>query len=287
MRAPAIRIAIFVLALLAPGFAKADQARIKSTLKSAYQNKVVILRRFYANRDLRFDASGKPVGKADPGYWSSDGMLQIKKISLDHGVLRIDGNSIVNRFDSQMGAFTNVTTKNQVHIEVELEPSWQDAAPVQQLLGKIFSSDMQDVADTLPEYWQWCLADGIHQDKTGNWRCGNPSMAETSDDPRSRLPDGTVVYRVKNGVTPPKLSKAPDPEYTEPARALRLQGTSVLWFVLDENGIPSRIRIVRPLGVGLDDRAVEAVRTWKFNPATLDGHPVPVQVNVEVNFRLY
>jgi len=61
----------------------------------------------------------------------------------------------------------------------------------------------------------------------------------------------------------------------------------VLWLVVDSNGRPRDIRVVRSLGLGLDEKAIEAVRTWKFEPARKAGLPVAVQVNVEVTFRLF
>jgi protein TonB len=57
--------------------------------------------------------------------------------------------------------------------------------------------------------------------------------------------------------------------------------------VVDAQGHPRNIHVARSLGLGLDEKAVEAVRKWKFEPGTKDGQPVAVQVNVEVNFRLY
>ena len=61
----------------------------------------------------------------------------------------------------------------------------------------------------------------------------------------------------------------------------------ILWLVLGADGSPRNIRIAKPLGMGLDEEAVRAVSDWKFDPATKDGTPVPVMINVEVNFRLY
>ena len=78
-----------------------------------------------------------------------------------------------------------------------------------------------------------------------------------------------------------------DPSYAEPARQIRYQGTVVLWMVVDESGGVRDVRVQRALGAGLDDKAVDAVRRWRFDPATLNGNPVAVQINVEVNFRLY
>ena len=53
------------------------------------------------------------------------------------------------------------------------------------------------------------------------------------------------------------------------------------------DGRPRDIRVARSLGMGLDEKAIEAVRTWRFEPARKDGNPVAVQINVEVSFRLY
>jgi len=98
---------------------------------------------------------------------------------------------------------------------------------------------------------------------------------------------GGGVYRVGGGVSAPKVLYAPDPEYSDEARKAKYQGTVVLWVVIGPDGRPKDIRVQRSLGMGLDQKAVEAVKLWKFEPARKDGQPVPVQINVEVSFRLY
>lgn len=98
---------------------------------------------------------------------------------------------------------------------------------------------------------------------------------------------GGGAYRVGGGVSAPKALYAPDPEYSEEARKAKYQGTVVLWMVVGADGRPQQIRIQRSLGMGLDEKAIEAVKQWKFEPAKLNGQAVPVQINVEVNFRLY
>jgi TonB family protein len=92
---------------------------------------------------------------------------------------------------------------------------------------------------------------------------------------------------VGGGVSAPKALYAPDPEYSEEARKAKYQGTVVLWMVISADGHPLQIRVQRALGMGLDEKAIEAVKQWKFEPARLNGQAVPVQINVEVNFRLY
>ena len=98
---------------------------------------------------------------------------------------------------------------------------------------------------------------------------------------------GGGVYRVGGGITAPRPLYQPDPEYTEEARKAKFQGIVVLWLIVTPDGRTKDIRISRSLGMGLDQKAVEAVRQWKFDPAKKDGVPVAVQLNVEVNFRLY
>jgi len=95
------------------------------------------------------------------------------------------------------------------------------------------------------------------------------------------------VFRVGGGVSAPRAIYAPDPQYSDEARKAKYQGTVVLWVVVGPEGRPRDIRVSRSLGMGLVEKAIEAVRQWKFEPALKDGHPVAVQVNIEVDFRLY
>jgi TonB family protein len=98
---------------------------------------------------------------------------------------------------------------------------------------------------------------------------------------------GGGAFRVGGGVSAPKAIYAPDPEYSEEARKVKHMGTVVLWLIVGPDGRPRDIRVARTLGLGLDEKAIEAVKTWRFEPARKDGQPVAVQINVEVNFHLY
>jgi TonB family protein len=98
---------------------------------------------------------------------------------------------------------------------------------------------------------------------------------------------GGGVYHVGGGVLPPKVIYDPDPDYSEAARKAKHQGTVVLWVIIGTDGRPREISVRRSLGMGLDEKAVEAVRRWKFDPAKKDGQAVAVQISIEVNFRLY
>jgi periplasmic protein TonB len=98
---------------------------------------------------------------------------------------------------------------------------------------------------------------------------------------------GGGVYRVGGGVSAPRAIYDPDPEYSEEARKAKYQGKVLLWVIVGPDGRTRDIRVERSLGMGLDEKAIEAVRKWKFEPSLKDGRPVAVQVNIEVSFRLY
>jgi TonB family protein len=94
------------------------------------------------------------------------------------------------------------------------------------------------------------------------------------------------AYRVGGGVSAPVLIHKTEPEYTEEARAAKYQGTVLLYVEIDRDGNATNIKVQRSLGLGLDEKAVEAVKQWKFKPGYKDGTPVTVQATIEVNFRL-
>jgi len=92
--------------------------------------------------------------------------------------------------------------------------------------------------------------------------------------------------RIRGRLTPPVPLVKIDPEYSEDARRARIQGVVVLSIEVDTNGDVRHIRVERSLGLGLDEKAIEAVKRWKFRPGTIDGKPAVVSAVVEVNFRL-
>jgi TonB family protein len=97
---------------------------------------------------------------------------------------------------------------------------------------------------------------------------------------------GGGVFRAGGGVSAPVVLYKVDPEYSEEARKAKYAGTVVLQLIVDATGKAQNIRVVRSLGLGLDENAIEAVNKWKFRPGSRNGHPVAVIATIEVNFRL-
>jgi TonB family protein len=96
---------------------------------------------------------------------------------------------------------------------------------------------------------------------------------------------GPSVHRGR-GVTPPQLLYKVEPEFSEEARKVKHQGVVVLSIVVDAGGDVRNIRVLRQLGLGLDEKAIEAVSRWRFRPGLFDGKPVATEASVQVNFQL-
>jgi TonB family protein len=111
-------------------------------------------------------------------------------------------------------------------------------------------------------------------------------IAQTGPVPAGNIEPQAPPKRAE-GVSAPKVIYNPDPEYSEKARQAKFQGVCVLFLMVGTDGIPQDIRVARSLGLGLDEKAIEAVKKWRFEPARRNGVPVAVTVNVEVAFRLY
>jgi len=121
-------------------------------------------------------------------------------------------------------------------------------------------------------------------------------------EPQVDLPDNDVVFEIPEGpppspepegpiqvggdVNPPEKTFAPQPQYTEIARKARLQGVVIVQAIIDKGGNVTNVKVLKGLGMGLDQAAVDAIKKWKFDPATLNGKPVAVYYNLTVNFRL-
>lgn len=101
----------------------------------------------------------------------------------------------------------------------------------------------------------------------------------------SGINDGKV-WHAGNGLTPPRPTYAPQPPFSEEASRKKVQGDVTLMVTVAESGDVAEVKLVKGLGYGLDEKAIETVRTWKFQPATRNGSPVQTDIAVDVSFRI-
>jgi protein TonB len=121
-------------------------------------------------------------------------------------------------------------------------------------------------------------------------------------EPEVDLPDTDIVFDIPEGPPPspepegpiqvggdvqaPVKTHYPQPQYTEIARKARLQGVVIVQAIIDKDGNVTNVKLLKGLGMGLDQAAIDAIKKWRFDPATLHGKPVSVYYNLTVNFRL-
>lgn len=140
------------------------------------------------------------------------------------------------------------------------------------------------IGDPNSQFTRW-LSDGPGgPNGIGPGCCGGVGPSEgpgAGVGPRGIYPAG------HDGVSVPQAIYSPEPAFSEEARKNKEQGIVLLALVVGTDGRPYDIRVRQSLGMGLDEKAMEAVRRWRFRPATFNGQPVATRIAVEVNFRLY
>ena len=135
-------------------------------------------------------------------------------------------------------------------------------------LNTIFAGDIDPVMMShLPEYWQ--------------------EYFTSKSEHRQYMPKDASIKVVSEGMTPPRVLNSIDPSSNEYAQKYGIAGMELLRTVVDATGVPRQMAIERPIGFGLDEKAVDAIKNSHFTPATVNGQPVPVVVDLVVTFRIY
>ena len=98
--------------------------------------------------------------------------------------------------------------------------------------------------------------------------------------------DENGVYKMSDGIQAPKVLFKAEPSYTAEAKAAKIEGTVLLQVVIGTDGAAHDVNVIKGIGGGLDEKAVEAVQVWKFQPGVKDGEPVKVRAQIEINFKL-
>jgi TonB family protein len=165
---------------------------------------------------------------------------------------------------------------------VATSDDWEPA-PIEkaELLGDTVTFEMHDNANRMVKF-RLALTDGLMSGEVSvGDRISKIVLSPASD---------SGFYPIAGGLgsSPPLLLRKVEPENTDEARAARVQGTVVLQVEIDPSGkvALTHIGVIRSLGLGLDEKAIEAVKQWKFKPATNNGAPVTAKATIEVNFRL-
>jgi len=278
---------LFLLVFLSAQLVVAEDSALEGQLKAEYANKILTLRHFYTGDHLTFHSDGSLQGDAAIGPWTVAGQIAVQEIRVRDKRLIIQGRRVYRIFDSQQkpqdelntidnyqGAVRAELEKNllglNVEIDVELPGKRSDRASITSAMRSVFLADGESMMGVVPEYWQAYFAKLE----------GRPAIVSHSVEP-------LYVFRPGNQMIPPKPISNPEPEFSPEASKMKYEGTELVKLVIDERGATRDLQVNRPLGLGLDEMAIAAIRTWTFEPARKDGQPVAVSVVVEVTFRLY
>jgi TonB family protein len=117
----------------------------------------------------------------------------------------------------------------------------------------------------------------------------NSSSGETSASakPAVPVPDEKGIYKVGGAVSAPKLIHSVDPKYTEEAKRDKFEGVCYVDLIVDPQGMPRDIHVAKAVGKGLDENAVKAIQQYRFEPAKLEGKPVPVKITIKMSSRIW
>lgn len=235
----------------------ADDKTLQKYAGKLFQDKIILIRNFYANSTLEYDVNGKLVNQPEVSCWQR-GQIQIESVKVDGKVLQLKGHRLIGTYDPTKAQFVEEFAKtDEVKIYIELAGLTAGQDELNHALNQIFLTNADDL---------------------------NRVIANAGPD--SGYSRGERVLGTK-GVAPPKVISSPDPAPTEEARKKGVDGTVILWILIGSDGHVCEEKISRSLGWGLDEAAARAVAAWRFKPATKDGKPIPVGVNVEVNFHLH
>ena len=313
------RFALLLL-LVAAGTLSAAAQEPENALKQ-YEGKILVFRHPLESSSHRYDADGHVLNREAEGPWTVYGGILIDKVAVKPDQLRIQGRRILFYFvNHELSAATMSNPRFKgppfppsVKLEIALAHPLDSVEQVRTVLGRVFALNAADLLGTLPEFWRGCLSAGLFyepeaQPEKFSWR-GNvkapkpePSIMEHATSPEQLAAnleqikpepvkkdddDISNVFKLGLGIDAPKAKSTPEPEFTEIARYEKFHGTVVVNVVVGTDGSLHRIRLVRALGLGLDEAAESKLKTWRFDPGMRNGKPVAVEMNIEVSFNLY
>jgi len=270
------KTSIFFLAVFLVQTALAHADSLKDALTHKYKNQLLALRSPFTSRDQKFDSSGQPLTMAKSSGWLLYGGIYVEKLNLSSDTLKLEGHRATYYDEKKSGKRLLLTFDKSQRIEIHLAQPINSLDDADAIMGRIFFLGADAIDHIKPEFRR---ADDntpdseIYRVSQAGLRPASANAAGSSD--------------TTDKVLAPRPTYTPEPEFSEQARHAKYQGTVVLWIVVDKTGKIARIRLERPLGMGLDEKALAAVKLWKFDPGKKDGRPVAVEMGLEISFNLY
>ena len=264
----------------------AAESDLEKALTSKYKEQVLILRHPVQGDSLRFNSTGELLTLGHEAPWTIDGAIVITDVHVTAKTLTIKGKRRWYGFDPRLQRLLPAKTKwkDRIKIEVGLDHPLKDLAESGAVLDRIFVRNEQELIDVVPEYWRSFLAKQYGIGDVAK-AAGETTASENARHQIVKLDPKTVKHPEAVFTPAPDLLDSDTRSIPEVADYV-IRGVVVLDVVIDSTGKVLDPRIVRPVGFGLDEKAIAAVRNWKFKPATRNGEPVAVEMGLEVQFNI-
>jgi len=253
---------LFLPVLLFPTItAHADS--IKDALNHKYKHHILALRSpFTPGGDQKFNSAGQLLKAAPPSAWLLYGGIYVEKLNLSRDTLRLQGPLAAfanDKNEKKDGKPVLVRFSKPQRIEIHLGRPLKSLDDAEAVMGRVFFLG--------PDAAEHAKLELRRADDT--------------------IPDDQIYDYHQDGVTAPKPTFTPEPDFSEEARRKKFQGNVILSIVVDKRGNVARIRMDKVLGHGLDEHAMQAIKAWRFLPGTRNGEPIAVREAVSVGFNLY
>ena len=270
-------ILLLAVCLIHTAVAHADS--VKDDLNHKYKKQVLALRTPFTHGDQKFDSAGQPVGTHSSGRWLTYGAIYVEKLNLTKDTLRLEGPRVAVRYEKAEDNMYLTNLSKPVKVEIHLDQPLDSLDQAKALLERVFFPEGDLAQHAAAEFRR---ADDKTQDD--EIYHVSPGAFRRPDD---KVPETETGAGKKDNVLLPRPRYTPEPEFSDQARRAKYQGTVVMKVLVNKAGEVVRVRLERALGMGLDQNAMEGVTRWRFSPATRNGQPVAVELNIEVAFNLY
>jgi TonB family protein len=281
-----------------PGAAAIADQDMGTVLTGRYRGQILALRHSFTARSQEYDSHGNPLTQGSEGSWTVYGRIGVTKVTVSADRLQLEGYQVMFASDKK-GDPLRPLQKHDKHdnlkIAIRLDQALASEDEAVAVLGRVFALTPQEVVRSSLSLWRSYLAQQLNVSPAPGSEIKPDAGAQDKSLDMARtgfeiITDATgreKVFRIGKEVVAPRPQFTPEPEYSAIARKQRVQGTVTLDVVIDSTGKVRNVRLVHPMGMGLDEAAAETVSTWRFAPATRDGQPVPVALNIEVDFHLW
>jgi TonB family protein len=251
----------------------------EADLESRLKDKPLYLRGRWRDNTLHFDPAGHLKGDSGPITFTLSG-FELKKVHLKQDKLILEGRRVGLELTNNKQL--RIPLNQTIHIDIAANPTG-DYGPA---LDAIFVNSLADLVPALPFYWKTYASKNLLPTDKASALPTTSGATDASAQSQQPLPLAKP-RSIGGGIKPPKLLYAADPGFSETARSLKHGGTTLLNLWVQPDGTVTNLSVVRAVGMGLDESALAAAQQYKFAPATENGKPVLVELNVEVNFQIY